>query len=169
MGVGNVTLGKDPVPILQEAGWVGHRAAFGGCGKSHLTGIRSPDLQPVVNRYTNWAIPAQSGTGTGFFFFQVLQFSAVSIIPPLLYTYVPLYYQRHTILVIRSLVKQNTSLISLHVTFYHNTNFIHFIHCLTSIPLLSLSLNLVTLCNNFKIRFLFTLSKKKWVSELSKL
>ena len=33
------TPGKDPVPILQEAGWAG----LGKCGKSRPNGIRSPD------------------------------------------------------------------------------------------------------------------------------
>ena len=36
------TPGKDPVPILQKAGW-GHRAGLDRCGKSHPTVIRSPD------------------------------------------------------------------------------------------------------------------------------
>ena len=46
MGVGwsaaspsHFTPGKDPVPIVQEAGW----ADLDGCGKSRLTGVRSPD------------------------------------------------------------------------------------------------------------------------------
>ena len=36
---GRFTPGKDPVPIVQEAGWAG----LDGCGKSRPTGIRSPD------------------------------------------------------------------------------------------------------------------------------
>ena len=36
------TAGKDPVPIVQEAGWASGPVWTGG--KSRLTGIRSPDL-----------------------------------------------------------------------------------------------------------------------------
>ena len=38
---------KDPVPILQEAGW--------GAENLVPTGIRSRTVQPVVSRYTDWA------------------------------------------------------------------------------------------------------------------
>jgi len=40
------TPGKDPVPILWEAGWVENLVP---------TGIRSRIVQPVVSRHTNWA------------------------------------------------------------------------------------------------------------------
>ena len=41
---GRFTPMKDPVPIVQEAGWA-PRAGVDGCGKSHSpTGIRSPEL-----------------------------------------------------------------------------------------------------------------------------
>ena len=47
------TPGKDPVPILQEAGW-----APGSVGRAENlvpTGFRSRTVQPVVSRYTEWA------------------------------------------------------------------------------------------------------------------
>ena len=47
------TPGKDPVPILQEAGW-----EMGRSGRAENlvpTGIRSQTVQPVVSRYTDWA------------------------------------------------------------------------------------------------------------------
>jgi len=47
------TPGKDPVHILQEAGWAPGPVWTGG--KSRPTGIRSRTLQPVVSHYTNWA------------------------------------------------------------------------------------------------------------------
>ena len=48
------TSGKDPVPILQEAGW-----APGPVWRAENlvpTGIRYRTFQPVVSRYTDWAI-----------------------------------------------------------------------------------------------------------------
>ena len=47
------TPGKDPVPILQEAGWAPGLPEQ----EENLvpTGIRSWTFQPVVSRYTNWA------------------------------------------------------------------------------------------------------------------
>jgi len=47
------TPGRDPVPILQEAGWAPGPVWTGG--KSRPTGIRSRTVQPVVSRYTDWA------------------------------------------------------------------------------------------------------------------
>ena len=44
---------KDPVPILQEAGWAPGPVWTGG--KSRPTGIRSRAVQPVVSHYTDWA------------------------------------------------------------------------------------------------------------------
>jgi len=41
-----LTPGKDPVPILQEAGWAENLVP---------TGIRSWTVQPVISRYTDWA------------------------------------------------------------------------------------------------------------------
>ena len=45
--------GKDPVPIVQEAGW-----APGPVWRAENlapTGIRSRTVQPLVSRYTDWA------------------------------------------------------------------------------------------------------------------
>ena len=47
------TPGKDPLPIVQEAGW-----AQGRSGRAEYLvpiGIRSRTVQPVVSRYTDWA------------------------------------------------------------------------------------------------------------------
>ena len=45
---GSFTPGKDPIPIVQEAGWAP------GCGKYRLTpGFDPPTVQPVVSRYTD--------------------------------------------------------------------------------------------------------------------
>jgi len=40
------TPGKEPVPIVQEAGWAENLIPIG---------IRSRTFQPVVSRYTDWA------------------------------------------------------------------------------------------------------------------
>jgi len=45
--------GKDPAPIVQEAGWAPGLVWTGG--KSRSTGIRSLTVQPVVSHYTHWA------------------------------------------------------------------------------------------------------------------
>jgi len=45
--------GKDPVPILQEAGWAPGPVWMGG--KSRPNSIRSRTVQPVVSRYTDRA------------------------------------------------------------------------------------------------------------------
>ena len=47
------TLGKDLVPIWQEAGWAPGPVWTGG--NLVPTGIRSPTVQPVVSRNTDWA------------------------------------------------------------------------------------------------------------------
>ena len=44
---------KDPVPILQEAGWPQGRS--GRAENLVPTWIRSPTVQPVASRYTDWA------------------------------------------------------------------------------------------------------------------
>jgi len=44
---------KDPVPILQEAGWAPEPVWTGGKSRPH--GVRSRTVQPVVSRYTDWA------------------------------------------------------------------------------------------------------------------
>ena len=45
--------GKDPVPIVQEAGWA-PGPVWKGAENLPPTGT----LQPVASRYTDWAIPA---------------------------------------------------------------------------------------------------------------
>jgi len=50
----NLLPGKDPVPILQEAGWA-PGPVWAGAENFVPTGIRSRTLQPVVSRYTDWA------------------------------------------------------------------------------------------------------------------
>jgi hypothetical protein len=54
---GQFTSGKDPVLIVQEAGWA--PGPVWTCAK-YLTPaeIRSRTVQPVAGRYTDWAIPA---------------------------------------------------------------------------------------------------------------
>ena len=51
------TPGKDPVPIVQEAGWA-PRAGLDGCGKSRPHRDSIPRVQPVASRYIDYAIPA---------------------------------------------------------------------------------------------------------------
>ena len=49
----HLTPGKDPILIVHEAGWAPRPVWTGR--KSRPTGIRSPAVQPVVSRYTDWA------------------------------------------------------------------------------------------------------------------
>jgi len=53
------TPGKDPVPIVQEAGWV-PGPGWTGVEKLVPTGIRSPHRPAVRSRCTDWAIPAHA-------------------------------------------------------------------------------------------------------------
>jgi hypothetical protein len=46
--------GKDPVPIVQEAGWA-PEPVWTGAENLTPTGIRSPTVQPVASRYTDYA------------------------------------------------------------------------------------------------------------------
>jgi len=48
------TPGKEPLPIVQEAG--GPQGWSGRAENLVPTGIRSQTVQPVVSRYTDWAI-----------------------------------------------------------------------------------------------------------------
>ena len=48
------TPGKDPIPILQEAGWA-PGPVWKGAENLVPTGIRSRTVQPAVSRYTDWA------------------------------------------------------------------------------------------------------------------
>jgi len=45
--------GKGPVPIVQEAEWAPWTVCIGAENLASI-GIRSPDLQPVASRYTDW-------------------------------------------------------------------------------------------------------------------
>ena len=49
------THGKDPVPIVQEGGW-SLGPVWTGVENLAPTGIRSPTVQPVATRYTDYAI-----------------------------------------------------------------------------------------------------------------
>ena len=53
---GHFTPGKDPVPMVQEAGWV-PGPGWAGAENFGPTGIRSRTLQPVVSQYIDYAIP----------------------------------------------------------------------------------------------------------------
>ena len=64
MGVGGqhkapaaFTPGKDPVPILQEAGWTSEPVWIGAENLAQ-PGFDSRTFQPVASRYTYYAIPA---------------------------------------------------------------------------------------------------------------
>jgi hypothetical protein len=48
---------RNPVHIC-IGGWVGPSMVWTGAENLALTGIRSPDLQPVASFYTDWAIAA---------------------------------------------------------------------------------------------------------------
>ena len=48
------TPGKDPVPIVQEAGWA-PGSVWTGAGNFAPTGIQSRTVQPVASRYTEYA------------------------------------------------------------------------------------------------------------------
>ena len=57
------TTGKDLVPILQKAGWAPGLVWTGGKSRPHRHSIRT--IQPIVNRYTNWATrPTHTHTHT---------------------------------------------------------------------------------------------------------
>jgi hypothetical protein len=46
--------GKDPVPIVQEAGWAPGPVWISA---ENLAPPLPPGFQPVASRYTDWAIP----------------------------------------------------------------------------------------------------------------
>ena len=48
--------GKDPVPIVQEAGWA-PGPVWTGAENLAPTGFNPRTVQPVASRYTNWATP----------------------------------------------------------------------------------------------------------------
>jgi hypothetical protein len=49
--------GKDPVPIVQEAGWA-PGPVWIGAENLAPQGFDPRTFQPVASRYTDWAIPA---------------------------------------------------------------------------------------------------------------
>jgi hypothetical protein len=54
---GRFTPGKDPVPIVQEAGWASEPVWIGA--ENHAPpGFDPRTFQPVASRYTDYAIPA---------------------------------------------------------------------------------------------------------------
>jgi hypothetical protein len=54
------TPGKDPVPIVQEAGWA-PETVWIGAENLDPPGFDPRTFQPVASRYTDYAIPAPSG------------------------------------------------------------------------------------------------------------
>jgi hypothetical protein len=48
---------RDPVPIVQEAGWA-PGPVWTAAENLSSTGIRSPDRPVLASRYTDYAIPA---------------------------------------------------------------------------------------------------------------
>ena len=65
MGVGGwiqprplCSLERDPVPIVQEAGWAPEPVRRGAENLAH-TEIRSPNRPALTSRYNDWAVPAK--------------------------------------------------------------------------------------------------------------
>ena len=57
---GRFTPGKDPVPIVQEAGWAPGPVWKVVENVAPPTGIDPRTVQPVASRYTDWAIAAHN-------------------------------------------------------------------------------------------------------------
>jgi hypothetical protein len=55
---GRFTPGKDPVPIVREAGWTPGPVWMGAENLAPPPGFDPRTVQPVASRYTGWAIPA---------------------------------------------------------------------------------------------------------------
>ena len=51
---------KDPVPIVQEAGWAPGPMWTGAENLAPPPGFDTRTVQPVASRYTGWAIPAHN-------------------------------------------------------------------------------------------------------------
>jgi hypothetical protein len=56
--------GKEPVPIVQEAGWA-PEPVWIGAEKLAPPGFDPRTFQPVASRYTDYAIPAPNSPGSG--------------------------------------------------------------------------------------------------------
>jgi hypothetical protein len=56
------TPGKDPVPIVQEAGWAPEPVWIGAENLAR-PGLDPRTFQPVASHYTDYAIPAPTQTG----------------------------------------------------------------------------------------------------------
>ena len=57
---GRFAPGKDPVPIIQEAGWA-PGLVWKGVEISPPPGFDPRTLQAIASHYTDWAIPAHPG------------------------------------------------------------------------------------------------------------
>ena len=75
MGVGGqrhapvaLTLGKEPVPIVQEAVWFPGPVWIGAENLAPRPGFDPRTFQPVASRYIDWGIPARQPTGVQFLY-----------------------------------------------------------------------------------------------------
>ena len=66
---------KDPVPILQEAGWATGSVWTGGKSRPTAPGFDPRTVQPVVSRYTDWATRTTPAIVSTFKIEDVLQWS----------------------------------------------------------------------------------------------
>jgi hypothetical protein len=64
------TPGKDPVPIVQEAGWA-PEPVWIGTENLGLPGFDPRTFEPVASRYTDYAIPAPRLVNTSQYFVHV--------------------------------------------------------------------------------------------------
>jgi len=72
------TPGKDPVPILQEAGWAPGPVWTGGKSRPH--GIRCPTVQPVVSRHTDWATRRTMKIEHTYYFYVVHTYTYITFL-----------------------------------------------------------------------------------------
>jgi hypothetical protein len=67
---------KNPVPIVQEAGWA-PGPVWTGQKISHPSGFDHRTAQPIASRYTNYATwPTLTSSGMSFFFYLFLNITA---------------------------------------------------------------------------------------------
>ena len=76
--LGSFTPGKDPAPIVEEAGWA-PGPVWTGAENLAPIGIRSPYLQPVASRYSD--ITTKSSPDYSLFFFPVEFFKLCHTLP----------------------------------------------------------------------------------------